>query len=112
MGKVEQVLGGQLRPGDLIWNESYIWRVKKTQHEVYTLIHGPEVRRWCVWCEWSGTGTDPKFFTDNIGFARREDLTWPRIPVCEGCAGAGEVQVDTLPNGAWDMQPCPICQPG
>lgn len=79
MNNVENVLGSQLQAGDLIWNGGYVWRVLKTEHEVYQMMHEPEMRRWCVECEWSGIGTDPKFCNDNAGFARREDLTWPRV---------------------------------
>lgn len=71
--EVENVSGADLKPGDLIWNAGYLWRVLDTKLEKFGAIN-----RWYVTCEWSGQGTDPDFFNKSIGFARREDMTWPR----------------------------------
>ena len=70
--RTENVLGKDLRVGDVVVRGGYEWVIDRIMFE-------PDFPRYCCTCHWSGNGPDPAFFNDNFSTAQRDDIPWCRV---------------------------------
>jgi hypothetical protein len=70
--KTENVMGKDLRVGDVVVRGGYEWVVDRVAFE-------PDFPRYCCTCHWSGNGPDPQFFNNNFDTAQRDDIPWMRV---------------------------------
>jgi len=78
--KTEDVLGKDLRVGEVVMRGGFEWVIDKIAHEPFQPSHdAPKTWRYACTCHWSGNGPDPRFFNDDFGTAQRDDLPWTRV---------------------------------
>jgi len=78
--KTENVMGEDLRVGDVVLRDGWEWVIDKITHERFQPSHdSPKTWRYACTCHWSGNGPAPQFFNDDFGTAQRDDLPWTRV---------------------------------
>ena len=70
--KTENVMGKDLRVGDVVLRGGYEWVIDQIAFE-------PDFPRYVCLCHWSGNGLDPLYLSNNFDTAQRDDIPWTRL---------------------------------